>query len=290
MSLRLRILNLLLGVLGRPALARASDPAVERRKLEIGAQFFHRPPYLCFLDGDLPRVTCKPRRSSHAVLYFHGGAYMTGGPRTHLSITGRLARLTGLPVFPVRYPLAPEHPAPAAFMAALAAHAALARLYPPQNILIGGDSAGGGLALALVSHLCQTGQTPGGAFAFSPWTDLALTGASLTENTRTELILPPERLVEAAEKVRGALAVEDPRISPLYADFPNCPPVLIQVGSGEILLDDSRRMAARINARLSEWPDCPHVWQIFDGYLPEARAALKETAAFLRHLAARTVR
>ena len=290
MSLRLRLLNLLLRFTARPTMARARDPQAERRKFASGARFFHRPAYLAFLDGDLPRVTCCPRRDDLAILYFHGGAYITGGPETHLTITGRLARLTGLPVFAARYPLAPEDPAPAAFDAALAAHARLLRLYRPDQIILGGDSAGGGLALALLAHLCQTGQNPAGLFAFSPWTDLTLSGNSLKTNAESDVILPAHRVAEAVGLVKGALRPEDPRISPLFADFPDPPPVLIQVGTTEVLRDDGRRMAAALGARLTEWPDCPHVWQMFDGYLPEARAALRETADFIAHLAERTVR
>ncbi len=290
MSLRLRLLTLFLRLTARPGMARARDPQAERRKFAQGARLFRRPADLCFLDGPLPRITCHPTCDTHAILYFHGGAYVTGSPETHLAITGRLARLTGMAVFAPRYPLAPEHPAPAAFEAAVAAHAALLRLYPPGHILIGGDSAGGGLALSLLSHLCARGLQPAGAFAFSPWTDLALTGESLRTHDRHEAILPAERMAEAATLVRGALAPDDPRISPLYADFPGCPPVLIQVGAEEILFDDARRMAERLKARLSVWPHCPHVWQIFDGTLPEARAALRETADFLLQRVESTVR
>lgn len=290
MSLSLRLLNLILRWTARPSVARARNPGVERRRFATAARFLLRPAHLCFLDGPLPRVTCHLTNDTHAVLYFHGGAYITGSPETHLTITGRLARLTGLPVFAPRYPLAPEHPAPAAFDAALAAHERLSRIYPWQNIILGGDSAGGGLALALMSHLCQTGRPPAGLFAFSPWTDLTLGGESLRRNADSDVLLPAHRVAEAATLVRGTLAPTDPRISPLFAAFPDPPPALIQTGTTEVLRDDARRMAKVLGARLSEWPDCPHVWQMFDGYLPEARAALREVAAFVAHLADRTVR
>lgn len=290
MNLRRALLNRILRWTARPSMAHARDPVAERRKFDFGAQFFRRPADLLLLDGDLPRVTCHPTRATPVILYFHGGAYVTGGPATHLTITGRLARLTGMTVYAARYPLAPEHPAPAAFEAAVAIHARLLRLYRPDQIILGGDSAGGGLALALLAHLCQTDQRPAGLFAFSPWTDLTLGGDSLRLNAQTDVILPAHRVREAAALVRGALAPDDPRISPLFAAFPDPPPVLIQVGTTEVLRDDGRRMAAVLGARLTEWQDCPHVWQMFDGFLPEARAALRETADFIAHLAERTVR
>lgn len=250
MSIRLRLARLLCRNLVRPALGRAQDPGRERDRFRRLSRLFRHPSHLCFLDGPLPRVTCHPRHDDLAILYFHGGAYVTGSPETHLSITGRLARLTGRPVFAPRYPLAPEHPAPAAFEAAVAAHARLMRQVPARRIVLGGDSAGGGLALSLLSHLCREGLAPAGLFALSPWTDLALTGESLARNATRDDLLPVARIAEAARLVLGPLAPRDPRISPLYADFPDCPPVLIQVGLTEILLDDARRMAFRLGARL----------------------------------------
>lgn len=290
MSLQLRLLNFLMRHLARPKLGRARDAKAERRAFLRVARIFRRPPFLLFLDGALPRITCRPKRHGHVVLYFHGGAYVTGSPETHQAMVGHLARMSGLAFHVPRYPLAPEHPAPAAYLSALESHAALLRLYRPEQILLGGDSAGGGLALALMAELCRRGQAPGGLFAFSPWTDLTLSGESLTVNAASEVILPPERVAEAVTLVRGSLAPGDPRLSPLHADFPDPPPVLIQVGTTEVLRDDGRRMAAKLKGRLSEWPDCPHGFQMFVGYVPEAGAALREAAAFLRHLADRTVR
>jgi acetyl esterase/lipase len=285
MSLRLDLLNRLMRHFARPSIGRARDPAAERARFERFARVFPRPPHLLFRDGPVARIACRPRRLAPVLLYFHGGAYITGSPATHQALLGRLARLTGMEIHAPHYPLAPEHPAPAAFDAACAAHAALRRLYPADQILLGGDSAGGGLALALLAHLCQTGERPLGLIAFSPWTDLALTGESLVSNATAEVILPPERVAEAARLVCGPLDPKDPRISPLYAEFPDPPPVLIQVGTGEVLRDDARRMAAKVNATLSEWQHCPHGWQMFAGYLPEAGAALREAARFCRHLA-----
>lgn len=287
LSLRLRLLNQALRWVGRPLLARATDPVLSRRRFSVLAKAFRKPPYLLHLPGALHRVTVRPTSAPFAVLYLHGGAYMTGSPVTHLALAGRLARLTGLPVFLPQYRLAPEHPAPAAFEDAVAAHASLlVKGYAPSQITLGGDSAGGGLALALLAQLCAQNQRPAGAFAFSPWTDLALQGASLTTNAVADVLLPSAKLADAVAMILGSLAPTDPRLSPQYAAFRDPPPVFLQVGSTEILLDDSRRMADHLHqsggtVALQVWPDSPHVWQMLDGYLPEARAALRQTAAFI---------
>lgn len=167
----------------------------------------------------------------------------------------------------------------------------MAKGHGAAQIILAGDSAGGGLALALLSHLCRTGQSPAALIAFSPWTDLTLSGPSLTDHAAGEVLLPPERLAEAAVMVLGGLAATDPRISPLHAAFPTPPPVFLQVGSTEILLDDSRRMAEVLRqaggeVTLQVWPGCPHVWQMLDGWLPEARAALEDAAHFVRTVTA----
>lgn len=294
MSLRRAWLSLALRVLVRPNLATTMTPARARLSFRRVARFFRVPPYLLHLerDGGPPLHWFSVGRAAcdGVILYFHGGAYVAGGPETHAGLAGRLAKLSALPVVAPQYRLAPEHPAPAAFEDARAAHAALlGKGYAPGQIILAGDSAGGGLALALLADLCQRGLRPAGLVAMSPWTDLGLTGASLVSNAATDSLLPARRMAEAAAMVLDGLTPEDPRLSPLYAGFVAPPPVLIQVGTGEILLDDSRRMAVHLRAAggavsLSEWPDCPHVWQIFDGYLPEARAALTELAAFIRAL------
>ncbi len=290
MSVRLAILNICLRRFARPMIARAFDPAISRRRFARVAHIFLRPPFMLHLPGSLHRVTARPRSDVHIILYFHGGAYLTGSPQTHAALAGRLARLTGLAVFLPKYRLAPEHAAPAAFQDAIAAHTVLlAKGYAAHQIILAGDSAGGGLAFALLSHLCEAGQTPAALITFSPWTDMTLTGESLRTNARREVVLPPERLHDAVALVLGDLPANDPRISPHFAKFPKPPPVFIQVGSTEILLDDSRRMAEILQraggkVTLQVWPDCFHVWQILDGWLPESRQALQEVARFVDNL------
>ena len=294
MSLRLICLTWAMRHLAKPRLAVAQDAVVSRRDFDRGARMFCVAPNVAHLvEPGVPplhRVTARPRGNAPVMLYFHGGAYATGSPRTHRGLLARLARLTGMEVFAPVYRLAPEHPAPAAYDDACRAFARLrAKGYAPGQIVLAGDSAGGGLALALLAHLCATDQRPMALVAFSPWTDLALTGASLVTNADKDPLLPAAQIGVVVAQILQGFPPRDPRISPLFADFDRPPPVLIQVGTEEILLDDSRRMAAVLRAAggqvsLTEWPGCPHVWQILDGYLPEARAALREVAGFLATL------
>ena len=292
MSFRLRLATLAMRLFVRPRLVRTLTPQAARRDLDFaGRHLFRAPPFLLHLPGAaFDWVSVGRVRDDRVILYFHGGAYVAGSPLSHAPLLGRISKLSGLAVAAARYPLAPEHPAPAQFDAAVAAHAALMDCgYAPGQIILGGDSAGGGLALALLAELCRRGQHPAGLFAFSPWTDLAMTGASLVENVGADPVLPVQRMQETVDQLKGNLSVTDPRISPLYARFDAPPPVFLQVGSTEILRDDSRRMAEILvkaggRVTLQEWPGAPHVWQLLDGYVPEARAALVDLAGFLHGL------
>jgi acetyl esterase/lipase len=296
-SLRLRALRAALPRLVKPHLGRIARPEDAREEFErLAPWIFARPPHLLHLEagGDPPLhwVSCGPARERGVMLYFHGGAYIAGSPRTHAGMIGRLAALTGLRVVAPAYRLAPETPGPAAFDDAMAAHARLTRLgYAPEEIVLAGDSAGGGLALALLSALCAEGRRPAGLVAFSPWTDLALGGRSLRTNARADPLLPVWRIDEVIDHVRGDLPPEDPRLSPLHAPFDAPPPVLIQVGDTEILHADSVRMAARLrqaggDVRLEVWRGVPHTWQLLDGRLAEARAALVAASGFIAPLLA----
>ncbi|KPQ05488.1 MAG: Esterase/lipase [Rhodobacteraceae bacterium HLUCCA12] len=290
MSLRARILRMALRAIARPMIARTREPEVARRRFLRTAKLLFRPPPLSLvLPVSHPSpgawVQNRPSRGG-VILYFHGGAYVMGAPETHAAMLADLSRRTGVAAFLPRYRLAPEHPFPAAFDDALAAWDRLRALgHEPTQIVLGGDSAGGGLALALLGHLCRTGAAPAGAFAFSPWTDLTYSGPSLDENARRDALLPVERIDEVRAMVLGAHQdrADDPRISPLFAEFPDPPPVQIHVAQTEILRDDSLRMQdrlARADIRMAR--DLPHVWPIFHNLLPEAGDTLDVTASFIR--------
>ncbi|EPX76711.1 alpha/beta hydrolase fold domain-containing protein [Salipiger mucosus] len=299
MSWQLACLNAGLRLIAKPKLRLTPGPeAAEREFRRTAALALRHPPYLRHVvrPGGLHWISAGSCAPGRVILYFHGGGYVSGSPETHAGLMGRLSKLSGVEVCAPRYPMAQLAPAPAQFDSAVAAWAALARLgYRPGDVVLAGDSAGGGLALALLAHLCAAGTPPAGALAFSPWTDLAMTGESLVRNRRADPFLPVERIEELVEVVLGGTDARDPRISPLYGAFPGCPPVLIQYAGTEILADDARRMAARLRdfgAEVTEdvHPGAPHAWQCFDGWIPEARAALRRAAGFVQTSLAATSR
>lgn len=296
MSLRLRGLNWGLRWFAKPRLARLRALGVVRRDVErVGGAVLRRPPFLCALQVDfgagLAALSVRSGlvdRPGTVGLYLHGGAYIAGSPRAYLPLLGRLARLARVEIVAPDYRLAPEHPFPAALHDAEAAWAALlARGYAPGNIVLIGDSAGGGLALALLARLCGRAMPPAGVVVFSPWTDLTGSGASVVENQHRDSMLVAARLPETVAMYLQGHRADDPEVSPLFAEFPDCPPVLIQLSDSEILRDDGLRMADRLRAFGAEvtvqtWPSAPHVWQMFDGYIPEARAALQDATQAMR--------
>jgi acetyl esterase/lipase len=226
--------------------------------------------------------------SDRVLLYLHGGAYQIGSPATHRSMVARLSGAAEARVLSVDYRLAPEHPFPAAVHDAVAAYRwLLAGGTDPAVIAIGGDSAGGGLALATLVALRDAGEPlPAAAVVLSPWTDLALTGESLQTRAAVDVLIKPAGMAETAE---AYLAGQDPRhpyASPLYADLHGLPPVLVHVGDAEVILDDSTRFAARardhgVDVTLEVWDEMPHVWHAFAGLLPEADQAIERIGSWL---------
>lgn len=298
MSLQLDTLNTGLRLIAKRGIHQTANPAAAERALELGALGLRQPPFLRTTSrpGGLHWISVGDCAPGRVILYFHGGGYVAGSPLTHQGMLGRLSKLAGIEVCAPDYPLAQEETFPAAFDAALAAFRALGDLnYDPGDIVIGGDSAGAGLCLALLAWCCQQGTPPAGAFAFSPWTDLALTGESLKSNAESDPLLPPERIGELVDTYLQGADPRDPRCSPLYGSFPGCPPVLIQLSETEILRDDGLRMAERLrqfggDVTVQVEENAPHVWQIFDGWVPEARASLRQTAEFVQSVLAPIIR
>ncbi len=298
MSLKLRALTKAMRWVARPILTRVKDPERARRHFAILCRLLPIPPYVLHLvdSGPVPLhwISVKRQNADWVILYLHGGGYIAGSPLTHLGLSAGIAELTGLQIVSPDYRLAPKHQAPAAFNDVKMAHdQLLASGYASDHIILAGDSAGGGLALALLADLCKRGLTPAGLFAFSPWTDMTMTGASLKENAERDPLLPCDRMQEAVSIVLGTTDARDPRVSPIFAEFIEPPPVLLQVGQEEILLDDSRRIAACLRraggrVKIDEWAGCPHVWQMLEGFLPEAQAALSDVTVFVRGLVARS--
>lgn len=237
--------------------------------------------------------TADPRewlgRLERVVLHLHGGAYVLGSPRTHRGLGASLARSAGAAVVLPDYRLAPEAPFPAALDDAEAAWRWLVDVaaVDPWRVAVSGDSAGGGLAAALLVRLLAQGVPhPACYLGWSPWLDLAGTGASVRELADADPWLPAPMLVPAARAYAGSTPLTDPEVSPLYATLAGFPPTLLQVGGDEILLDDARRFVGRAreagaDASVGVYPGMWHVFPAFAG-LPEARDAIAEAGAFIR--------
>lgn len=234
------------------------------------------------------RIATPASRGDRFVLYLHGGGYASGSPSNYRHVTWRFAAAARAVVVAPDYRLAPEHPFPAALDDAFSAYRwLLANGADPRRIGILGDSAGGGLAFALLLKLHDEGLAPPAALvALSPWTDLALTGASLRLNARADPMINAESATNFAACYLAGADPRAPYASPLYGEWRNAPPALIHVGSDEVLRDDAVRMADRLRAagceaELEIWPRMPHVWHALAPILPEARRAIDRVGAFL---------
>jgi acetyl esterase/lipase len=241
--------------------------------------------------GGVPalRIQTADTQEGTAVLYFHGGAYAVGSAASSAGLAAAVARHSGSPVTTVDYRLAPEHPYPAALDDAVAAYRGLLDSgIPAQRVAVAGESAGGGLALALLVALKNTPlPQPAAAAVFSPWTDLTISGASINNKATADPALTAAGLRLRAADYTGTTNPANPQISPVFADLKGLPPLLIQAGSHEILLDDATRLATQAAAHdvaviLQVTPGVPHVFQGFADILDEGTAALTAAGTFLR--------
>ena len=227
---------------------------------------------------------------SRVLLFFHGGGYCSGSILSHRRMVTEAGRAGGVRTLAVGFRLAPEHPFPAAYDDALTAWRWLRKQgIAARQIAVGGDSAGGGLALALTMRLRDAGEElPGCLWLASPWTDLTMSGATLATKDTVDPLIHKGYLEELASAyVPAKIARSDPRISPLFADLHGLPPTLIQVGSAETLLDDSVRFArvagaAGVAVTLEVWPDMIHAWALWNAKLEAGRQALVNAGAFMR--------
>jgi epsilon-lactone hydrolase len=237
---------------------------------------------------DAVEVTVDGIDSANVILYFHGGVYVIGSADSSVPLVADLARRTNAKVISVDYRLAPENPYPAAVEDARAAYdGLLSRGVDPSNIAISGESAGGGLTAAVLLTLRDADMPmPSSAFVMSPWADLTLTGNTIVDRQDVDPILTGEALsLRVGDYVASAHA-SDPFISPVFADLRGLPPMLIQVGSHEILLSDAVRFAERaanadVEVTLEVVPGVPHVFQAYAAVLDEGDAALNRAASFL---------
>jgi len=228
--------------------------------------------------------------AARVLMYFHGGGYCSGSIASHRRMVTEAGRAAGVRTLAVGYRLAPEYPFPAALRDALTAWRYLAKLrIPPANIVVGGDSAGGNLTIALIQTLrvaCEA--LPACVWLVSPWTDLTMSGVSLAAKDPVDPLIHKDYLAELAEAyVPARVSRKDARVSPLFAHLVGFPPMLVQVGSAETLLDDAVRFAgvagaADVPVTLEVWPGMIHAWPLWNARLEDGRRALAHAGTFMQ--------
>ncbi len=274
----------------------APDLATQRASFEALTQDFALAPGTEVMPtqaGGVPAewVGASGADARRAVLYLHGGGYVIGSLNTHRSVASRISAASGARVLLLDYRLAPEHPFPAAVDDAFSAYRWLATQgVLPEHVAIAGDSAGGGLTLALLAKIRDEGlPLPACGVCLSPWVDLEGKGATCEPGAVDDPMVTLEGLRAMGQSYAGG-SLDAPLASPLHADLTGLPPLLVQVGTREILLDDARRIAALaeaagVSVTLEEEEGLMHVWQLFPD-VPESDAAVARIGAFVdRHLA-----
>jgi len=227
---------------------------------------------------------------SRILMFFHGGGYCSGSILSHRRLVTEAGRATGVRTLAIAYRLAPEHPFPAAYDDVMTAWRFLRdQDIPAARIAVGGDSAGAGLAVALISQLRDAREAlPACAWLISPWMDLTMSGSTLVSKSAVDPLIHKEYLNELADAyLPTGMDRKDPRVSPLYADLRGFPPMLIQVGSAETLLNDATRFAAVAGAAdvavtLQIWPHMIHAWPMWNAHLEGGRRALASAGKFIR--------
>jgi acetyl esterase/lipase len=242
------------------------------------------------VDGTPGEWISTPDASANrVVLYLHGGGYVIGSIDSHREMISRIARSSAARALAIDYRLAPEHPFPAAVEDATKAYRWLLKQgVSPENIVISGDSAGGGLTVAALLALRDAGDPlPAAAACISPWTDLEITGETMITKADVDPMIRPEDAKGGAERYHGATDPSHPLISPIRADLSGLPPLLIQVGTSEVLLSDSTRLAERakaagVDVTIEQWDEMIHVWHFFAFMLPEGHQAIQRIGEFVR--------
>lgn len=242
--------------------------------------------------GGVPAVwiSAPEALNERVILYLHGGGYIAGSIKSHKVFAAHLSRKSKTRVLLIGYRLAPEHKFPAAIEDSTQAYRWLVfnEGILPNNLIIGGDSAGGGLTITTLVKLRDEGDIlPAAAVCLSPWTDLALTGDTLITNADIDPLIPAEHVEFMASSYYGNENAKDPLVSPLYADLRGLPPLLIQVGTAEVLLDDSIRIAdhakvAGIDVQLEIWHDMIHIFSFFWAWAPESQQGIEQIGEFIQ--------
>jgi len=241
--------------------------------------------------GGVPALWVRTPAASpdRTIFFLHGGGYVIGTAEGYRELASHLGRAAEARVLVVDYRLAPENAFPAAVDDAVAAYQWLIGTgVAPSSVVIAGDSAGGGLTMATLLALRDAGSPlPAAAIAISPWVDLECTGESMTTKADVDPVVQREGVLGMAEMYLGGLDPKSPLASPLHGDLSGLPPLLIQVGTRETLLDDSVRLVARaeeagVDVTFETVEEAPHVWHVFSSFLPEARDSIEQIAAFTR--------
>ncbi len=225
------------------------------------------------------------------MLYFHGGGYTIGSSHSHRSLVGKIAKKAGIIALLIEYRKAPEYPFPAALDDALAAYKRLIfeRRKLPENIVLAGDSAGGGLAFATILKIKEEGlPMPAGVIGLSPWVDLSNSGESILQNQYEDPLVDIRKMKKWAKMYAGMENVKNPYISPLFGDLSGFPPILIQASDSEMLYSDALSFAkkaeeAGVEVTLQIWEGLMHWWQIFQRVIPEAGEALDKIVDFIKY-------
>ena len=234
-------------------------------------------------------VAAEGASESKVVLYFHGGGYIIGSPRTHRAMLAHLSRDSSSRVLALDYRLAPEHPFPAPVEDAVASYKwLLSEGFDPARITLAGDSAGGGLTVAAMVQIRYLGlPMPAAGVCISPWVDMEGLGESMETRAAADPMVGKENLMISAKTYLGGADPRAPLAAPIYADLRGLSPILIQVGDAEVLLDDSTRLAgiareAGVEVKMDVWDDMIHVWHLFAPILPEGKQAIKQAGEFIK--------
>ena len=273
----------------------SGKPIEERRKLmELASAAAHIPEGIAVEAADAggtPAEWLRPEGApaDRTILYLHGGGYTMGSLVTHRQMVACIAKAAAVSVLSLDYRLAPEHPFPAAVEDAAAAYRLLLKQgFAPEKIAIAGDSAGGGLTMATLVMLRDSGDPlPAAAICLSPLTDLTCSSETYSANAATEAMIAEDMIKEMAAMYLQGRDPKTPLASPIFADLTGFPPILIQVGSEEVLLGDSlaldrKAKACGVDSTLEIWQDMIHVWQAFSPILTEGRDAIARIGEFYR--------
>jgi acetyl esterase/lipase len=271
------------------------DVEKKRENLEKRVLLFRKPKNVNVEKISIEEISCEwlypPEcNKDRVIIYLHGGAYIAGSPNTHRGLAARIAKASESPALFIDYSRAPENPFPAALEDVIKVYKWLIeqKKINPKKIAIAGDSAGGGLALAtLIKLRDEEIALPATAVCLSPWTDLAITGKTIETKAKEEIMLTKNDLLQSAEIYLGGTDSKNPLASPLYADLKGLPPLLLQTGTAEIILDDTIRFAEKakkvgVEVTSDIWQKMWHVFQIYGILIPESKKALREIGKFIQ--------